>query len=439
MARIAYFDCFSGVSGDMMLGALLDLGLPLADLQAALGSLALEFDGITAERVLRSGVAATKFRLLERAAAGTAVSAPREAHAAHNHHHAADSQHHHDEHHHHHHEHGHHHHHDHAHGHVHHSLKDIAAAIERSALSRDGKDRATQMFRRLAEAEAAVHDMPVERVHLHEVGALDSIVDIVGAVFGLEWLGAAHVVSSPLNVGSGVVECDHGTFPVPAPATARLLQGAPAYAGAIATELTTPTGALLVTSYAESFGPLPLMRINRVGYGAGDKDFKRHPNVFRLIVGETEADAAAEPIVTVECEIDDMNPQLFGPLMDRLYAAGALDVFYAPVQMKKNRPGTLVTVIARPERRDAISSVLFAETTTIGVRYREMLRECLEREILAVDTPAGRIRFKVARRGGQIVNAAPEFEDCVQAAAANGIPVKEVQALALKAWLDRTP
>ena len=436
MARIAYFDCFSGVSGDMMLGALLDLGLPLADLQAALGSLALEFDGVTSERVLRSGVSATKFRLRERAAAATAPSTLREAHGAHHHHHAPDSEHHHHHHADHHDRHDHHHH---AHSHGHHSLKDIAAAIERSALSRDGKDRATQMFRRLAEAEAAVHDMPVERVHLHEVGALDSIVDIVGAVYGLEWLGASHVVASPLNVGSGVVECDHGTFPVPAPATARLLQGAPAYAGAIATELTTPTGALLVTTYAESFGPLPLMRIDRVGYGAGDKDFKRHPNVFRLILGETEGDGAAEPIVTVECEIDDMNPQLFGPLMDRLYAAGALDVFYAPVQMKKSRPGTLVTVIARPERRDAISGVLFAETTTIGVRYREMLRECLEREVLAVDTPAGRIRFKIARRGGQVVNAAPEFEDCVQAAAANGLPVKEVQALALKAWLDRTP
>jgi pyridinium-3,5-bisthiocarboxylic acid mononucleotide nickel chelatase len=441
VARIAYFDCFSGVSGDMMLGALLDLGLPLADLQAALGSLALEFEGVTAERVLRSGVSATKFRLRDRTAA-----AP-----AHHHDHSHDHDHSHG--HEHSHEPGHHHEHHHAgerqtavHAHTHtqarhghHSLKDIAAAVERCALSRDGKDRAIQMFRRLAEAEAAVHDMPVERVHLHEVGALDSIVDIVGAVFGLEWLAASRVMSSPLNVGSGVVECDHGTFPVPAPATARLLEGVPAYAGAIATELTTPTGALLVTTYAQSFGPLPLMRIDRVGYGAGDKDFKRHPNVFRLLVGDAETDAAAEPVVTVECEIDDMNPQLFGPLMDRLYGAGALDVFYAPVQMKKSRPGTLVTVIVRPERRDAISGVLFAETTTIGVRYREMLRECLEREIHTVDTAAGPIRFKIARRAGQVVNAAPEFEDCVQAAAERGLPVKEVQALALKAWLDRKP
>lgn len=424
MARTAYLDCFSGASGDMMLGALLDLGLPLDELRKALGSLSLEVGGISADRVLRSGVSATKFRLHEPRASGH-----------------------------------HHHHHDlpaeagshespanreprtadrgPRHDHSHHSLKEIAASIERSALSRDGKDRAIQLFRRLAEAEAAIHDMPVERIHLHEVGALDSIVDIVGSVFGFEWLGASTVLSSPVNVGSGVVECAHGTFPVPAPATALLLEGTPVYAGAVASELTTPTGALLVTSYASGFGPLPPMRIDRIGYGAGDKDFKGHPNVLRLIVGETDADASAEPIVTIECEIDDMNPQLFGPLMDRLYAAGALDVFYAPVQMKKNRPGTLVTVIAPPERRHELAGVLFTETTTIGVRYREMLRECLERELQTIETPVGPIRFKVARRGGRVLNAAPEFEDCVQAAAERRLPVKEVQALALKAWLDR--
>jgi uncharacterized protein (TIGR00299 family) protein len=279
--------------------------------------------------------------------------------------------------------------------------------------------------------------MPVERVHLHEVGALDSIVDIVGSVFGLEWLDATNVISSPVNVGSGVVECAHGTFPVPAPATARLLEGVPVYAGAVATELTTPTGALLVTAYATSFGPLPPMRVDRIGYGAGDKDFKRHPNVLRVLVGDAEAGASVEPIVALECEIDDMNPQLFGPLMDHLYAAGALDVFYAPVHMKKNRPGTLVTVIARPERRHDLAGVLFSETTTIGVRHREMLRECLEREWQTVETPVGKIRFKVARRSGQVLNAAPEFEDCVRAADEHRLPIKEVQALALKAWLDR--
>jgi pyridinium-3,5-bisthiocarboxylic acid mononucleotide nickel chelatase len=416
MARTAYFDCFSGASGDMVLGAVLDLGLPIEELRSALGSLALEVGSISADRVLRSGVSATKFRL-----AGPS-SVDHEAH--------------HDQSHHDHHHHGHHRHEQHHHD--HHSLKEIAAAIERSALSRDGKDRAIQLFRRLADAEAAVHDVPVEQIHLHEVGALDSIVDIAGAVFALDWLGASNIVSSPVNVGSGLVQCAHGTFPVPAPATARLLEGVPVYAGAVQTELTTPTGALLITSYAKSFGPLPMMRIDRIGYGAGDKDFKGHPNVFRLVVGEGDTSALAEAIVTVECEIDDMNPQLFGPLMERLYAAGALDVFYSAVQMKKNRPGTLVTVIAHPDRRHDIAGVLFAETTTIGVRYREMVRECLEREWETLETSVGKIRFKVARRGGKVLNAAPEFDDCVRAAVERGLPVKAVQALALKAWLDRT-
>jgi uncharacterized protein (TIGR00299 family) protein len=394
VGRTAYFDCFSGASGDMVLGALLDLGLPLDALRDALGSLAIEYGTVTSERVLRAGVSATKFRLQEAASS------------------TAQGQHH------------------------HHHLKHIVAAIERSALSPDGKQRAVQLFHRLAEAEAAIHNVPVEKVHLHEVGALDSIIDIVGAVFGMEWLGASDVVASPVNVGGGTVDCAHGTFPVPAPATARLLQGVPVYGGSVSTELTTPTGALLVTSYASRFGPLPAMRVDSIGYGAGDKDFKGHPNVLRVVVGRTESETAAEPIVTIACEIDDMNPQLYGPLMDRLYAAGALDVFYAPVQMKKNRPGTLVTVVAPPGRRHELSGVLFAETTTIGVRYQEMLRERLDRQVIPVETPIGQIRFKVARRDGRIVNAAPEFDDCLRVASERGMALKEVQAIATKAWLD---
>ena len=392
MGKTAYFDCHSGAAGDMVLGALLDLGLPIEDLRRALGSLAIEYGDIAADRVLRSGVSATKFRLHPRAAG------------------------------------------DRPHG--HHHLKHIVERIERSSLPREGKDRAVHLFERLAEAEAAIHGTPIDKVHLHEVGALDSIIDIVGAVFGMAWLGATEIVASPINVGSGTVECAHGTFPVPAPATARLLAGAPIYAAGVATELTTPTGALLVTEYASRFGPVPLMRLDRIGYGAGDKDFTGHPNALRILVGETAADPAAESIVAIECEIDDMNPQLFGPLMDHLYAAGALDVFYAPVQMKKNRPGTLVTVIAPPARRHALSGVLFTETTTIGVRYQEMLRERLEREVVSIDTPLGPIRFKVARRDGRIVNAAPEFEDCARVAADRHVPLKDVQALAFKAWLD---
>jgi pyridinium-3,5-bisthiocarboxylic acid mononucleotide nickel chelatase len=436
VGRILYIDCFSGASGDMVLGALLDLGLPLDGLRAALGSLAIDYGEVAADRVLRAGVSATKFRL-RAAAAPVAGSADH-----HDHDHAHHS----------HHDHGHHHHpgdhdhshHDHSHdaahhhhgGHGHHSLKEIAAAIERSALTREGKDRAVHLFERLGEAEAAIHAMPLDTIHLHEVGAIDSIIDIVGAVHGMNWLGADRVVASPLNVGSGTVECAHGTFPVPAPATARLLQGVPVYSGAVAAELVTPTGALLVTEYAESFGVLPQMRLESMGYGAGNRDFTGHPNVLRIIVGRSDAASVDERIVVLECEIDDMNPQLFGPLMDRLHANGALDVFYAPVQMKKNRPGTLVTVIARPEQREALSGMLFAETTTIGVRYQELLRERLEREVRSIPTPVGPIRFKIATRDGRVLNASPEFDDCAKAAAERGLPIKDVQAIATKAWLE---
>jgi uncharacterized protein (TIGR00299 family) protein len=292
------------------------------------------------------------------------------------------------------------------------------------------------MFERLAEAEAAIHSIPVDKVHLHEVGALDSIIDIVGSVYGLDQLGADAVASSPLNVGGGTVKCAHGVFPVPAPATARLLQGVPIYSGDVQMELVTPTGALIVTEYAKAYGPLPAMTIDRIGYGAGDRDPKRHPNVLRLLLGETAA-TSSHRVVEIVCEIDDMNPQLFGPLMDRLLAAGAVDVFYAAVQMKKNRPGTLVTVLAPPDKREALTGILFAETTTIGVRYQEMTRDCLEREIVIVETPLGAIRFKVARRAGQVLNASPEFDDCARIATARSLPVKEVQAVAMTAWMQR--
>jgi pyridinium-3,5-bisthiocarboxylic acid mononucleotide nickel chelatase len=418
----------------MVLGALLDLGLPLGDLRAALGSLAIEVGSISSERVLRAGVSATRFR----ASAGEPIppgddpdrqhDAPAEprphTHEGGRHDRSAAGA-------------AVHHHHGPGVAHAHHSLKTIAAAIGRSALSPAGRDRAIHLFERLAEAEAAIHAVPIERVHLHEVGALDSIVDIVGAVFGMEWLGADEVLASPLNVGSGTVKCAHGTYPVPAPATASLLKGTPVYAGAIASELVTPTGALLVTGYATRFGTLPPIRMTAIGYGAGARDFAGHPNVLRLIVGESDASAGPERILSLECEIDDMNPQLFGPLMDRLYAAGALDVFYVPVQMKKNRPGTLVSVIAPPERRDAITAVLFSDSTTIGVRYQEMLRDRLDRRVESVDTPFGPIRIKVASKDGRVLNASPEFDDCTRAAAEHGASIKDVQAAAVKGWIEK--
>jgi uncharacterized protein (TIGR00299 family) protein len=276
--------------------------------------------------------------------------------------------------------------------------------------------------------------MPVERVHLHEVGALDSIIDIVGAVFALEWAGADRIVCSPLNVGGGMVDSAHGRFPVPAPATVKLLGDAPVYSGEVQKELVTPTGALIATSYAKSFGPIPAISIERVGYGAGNRDTVGTPNVLRILIGRAADRPHGDRVTVVECEIDDMNPQLFGAAMERLYAAGALEVFYVPVQMKKNRPGTLLTVVARPEQRQTIADVIFSETTTIGVRHYEVERECLEREIVAVETPLGPVRFKVAWRHGRVINAVPEYDDCVALAAAHKLPVKEVQAIAAQAY-----
>jgi uncharacterized protein (TIGR00299 family) protein len=276
--------------------------------------------------------------------------------------------------------------------------------------------------------------MPVETVHLHEVGALDSIIDIVGAVFALEWVGADRIVCSPLNVGGGMVRSAHGEFPVPAPATVKLLGDAPIYGGATQKELVTPTGALIATAYASSFGPVPAMAIEQVGYGAGERDSPDTPNVLRVLIGRASVRPGAGRVVVIECEIDDMNPQLFGVAMERLYATGALDVFYVPVQMKKNRPGTLLTVIAPPERRAELADVIFRETTTIGLRHHEVERECLRREVLNVETPVGPVRFKLAWRDGRIVNAVPEFEDCARIATASRMSVKDVQAIAAQSY-----
>ncbi len=278
--------------------------------------------------------------------------------------------------------------------------------------------------------------MPVEQVHLHEVGALDSIIDIVGAVFGLEWLGADRVIASPLNVGGGMVHSAHGVFPVPAPATLRLLQGVPVYSSGIQMETVTPTGALLVAGYATEFGPVPAMRVDRVGYGAGDRDLPGTPNVLRVVVGHDDTVPGAQRVVVLECEIDDMNPQIYGVLLDALYAAGALEVYYTAVQMKKNRPGTLLTIVAPPARREPLTQLVFRETTTIGLRYQEVVRACLDRELIVVQTEAGPVRVKVARQGGEVLNAAPEFDDCARLAAERGLPVKQVHALAVQAYWD---
>ena len=407
MSRVLYFDCFSGISGDMVVGAFLDAGLPFADLKAALGSLAVSGYDVTAEKVLRAGVSATKFSVHENGAAG-----PQAPHV---------------------HRDGHSHAHDHGH-HPHRSLPDILRLIDSSALSAVGRGRARALFERLAEAEAAIHQTAIEQVHLHEVGALDSIIDIVGTVFAMEWAGADRIECSALNVGGGMVQSAHGLFPVPAPATLRLLGTTPVYSGPIQKEMVTPTGALIATSYAESFGPLPAMAIERVGYGAGTRDNRGTPNVLRVLIGEAAEQATGERVAVIECEIDDMNPQLFGSAMERLYAAGALEVFYTAVQMKKNRPGTLLSVIAPPALRATLSDVVFRETTTIGIRYSEVERECLRREVVGVDTALGVVRFKIAWRRGQVINASPEFEDCAAIARSRGLSVKDVQTVAIQAY-----
>jgi uncharacterized protein (TIGR00299 family) protein len=416
MARILYLDCFSGIAGDMVLGALLDAGLPLDELKRALGSLAIPGYEITAERVLRAGVSATKFRVHEHPPSpgevapgfGAASHAPSTQHPA-----PGTAQH------------GHH---------PHRHLKSIYGLIDQSGLSADGRARAKELFQRLGEAEAAIHQTSIEKVHLHEVGALDSIIDIVGSVFALEWVGADRIVCSPLNVGGGTVQSAHGLFPVPAPATLKLLGDAPVYSGAVQKELVTPTGALIATSYASAFGPIPEMTVETVGYGAGDRDTPETPNVLRVLIGRAADRPQGDRVVVIECEIDDMNPQIFGVVMDRLYAAGAFEVFYVPVQMKKNRPGTLLTVVAAPERKAALSEVIFKETTTIGLRHHEVERECLRREIVSVDTPVGAVRFKLAWRDGRVVNAVPEFDDCARIAAASSLSVKDVQAIAIQAY-----
>jgi len=402
--KVLYFDCFSGASGDMIVGALIDAGVPLEDIRSALGSLSIDRDAVWTERVQRVGISATKFQV-------------RGEDAGHEHHH-------------------------HGHGgvaievHAHRTLTEIYALIDSSRLSSAGKERAKSLFARLGDVEGTIHGTAAEHVHLHEVGALDSIVDIVSTVHALEVIGADRISASPLNVGSGTVRSSHGSYPVPAPATARLLEGVPIYSGTQRVEMVTPTGALLVTAYATEFGPIPSMKIGRIGYGAGTRNFEDTPNVLRVLIGESDASVSSHTVTVIEAEIDDMNPQIFGVVMEQLLAEGALDVFYTPIQMKKNRPGTLLSVIATPATRERLTSTIFRETTTIGVRYRDMMRECLERETKTIVTPFGPIRFKLALRGGEVLNAAPEFDDCVRAAAATGRSIKEIQAAATKAWLD---
>jgi pyridinium-3,5-bisthiocarboxylic acid mononucleotide nickel chelatase len=396
--KILYLDCASGISGDMLLGALVDLGLDLKLLRSKLARLGLPGWSIASRQVEREHFGARKVDVKVRG---------RQQHRG---------------------------------------LKEITRIITASGLEDPVKDASMRIFRRIIQVEAGIHRISQEKVHLHEVGAVDAIVDIVGAVVGLaELLGsgpeAGRLVCSPLNVGHGTVEMEHGLLPVPAPATAALLKGIPTYAGGPPAEMVTPTGAAIVATLASAFGPPPPMVVDRIGYGAGTRQLHGHPNVLRAMLGDSygEGAAAPAPVTVIECTIDDMNPQGYGYLMERLFEAGAREVFYTPVLMKKGRPGILVTVVAPAGLLNDLARILFEETTTIGLRHRAADRIELEREVIVVATRFGKVRVKVSSMGGRPLQAQPEYEDCRRIAARRKVPLKEVQAAAQTAFRARTP
>ena len=442
--RIAYLECFSGISGDMFLGALVDAGVRpqlLEDTVAALGMGAK----LQISRVIRSGISATKVDVW----VDGEKDMPREEYwakqdAAHEHppEHGQD------------HPHAHSHdHHEHApsdgasvgisvphkHEHVHRGLKEIREVISAAAISESAKKTAISMFEALGTAEAKIHNVPVEEIHFHEVGSVDAIVDIVCAAVGAEALGVEEIVCSSLNVGGGTVKCAHGNFPVPAPATVELLKDAPVYSSGVQAELVTPTGAAIAKTLVRRFASFPEMKIEKSGYGAGSRDFPGHPNVLRLVVGEATSMLAAktssETITVFEANLDDLNPQVFGYVMDRLLEEGALDAFGVPVQMKKNRPGTLLTVLCKPEDASRLTQLIFTETTTLGVRRREEVRQALARRWETVRTPWGEVRIKIASMNGTVTNYAPEYEDCRRIAAEHHVPLKTVIQEASRAYL----
>jgi uncharacterized protein (TIGR00299 family) protein len=384
--RSAYFDCFSGISGDMVLGALVDAGADLRAIEAELRKLGLEGWKISASKVQRRAIFATHVKV------------------------ETEEQHH------------------------HRGLSIILKRIDDAKLAPRAAERAREIFTRLAEAEAHVHQVPVEHVHFHEVGAVDSIVDIVGAAIGFEMLGIDEFACSPLDVGAGQVKTAHGLLPVPAPATAELLRGAPTYSSGLPRELVTPTGAAIATTLATRYAEMPPMTLRAIGYGAGSADNAEKPNVLRLLIGERGASEPGEywdaPVTAIETNLDDMSPQIYGYFAEKALEAGALDVFSTPAQMKKNRPGLLVTILSEPANVSRLIDLVFRETTTIGVRAYDVRRKTLAREFVPVETPFGEVRMKVSRLNGAVLNATPEYEDCQKLAAERGVPLKQVMAAA---------
>jgi hypothetical protein len=432
--RTAYLDCFSGMSGDMFLGALADAGVSPELLEKTVAALNIGAR-LEISRVVRAGISATKVDVY----AHGEKDLPREEYwlqasgvGHHGHHHS----------------HGHEHSHGadlsragvpalHEHEHSHsRGLSEIRGIISAAAISERAKKTAIAIFEALGAAEAKIHNSDMESVHFHEVGAVDAMVDIVCATVGAEALGVDEFVCSPLNVGGGTVKCAHGTLPVPAPATLELLKDAPVYSSGLQFELVTPTGAAIVKTLATRFASFPEMKIEKIGYGAGTRDFPGHANVVRLTIGEVQPALAAkvseEMITVLEANLDDLNPQVFGYVMDRLLEEGALDVFGVPVQMKKSRPGMVLTVLCRPEDAANFTQFLFTETSTLGVRRREERRQVLTRKWVTVTTEWGDVRLKIASMNGTVTNCAPEYEDCRKIAAEHRVPLKVVMQAAMK-------
>jgi uncharacterized protein (TIGR00299 family) protein len=446
--RIVYLECFSGISGDMFLGALVDAGVPARLLEETVAALEVGAK-LEISRVVRSGISATKVDVWvdgekdmpreEYWAKQDVARALSPAKADHDHEHGHGHSH----------EQSHHENtepsrakapapHKHEHVHSHRGLTEIRRIISAAAISESAKDTAIRTFEALGAAEARIHSVPVESIHFHEVGAADAIVDIVCAAVGVEALGVDDIVCSRLNVGGGAVKCAHGTFPVPAPATVELLKGVPVYSSGIEAELVTPTGAAIAKTLATRFSAFPEMKIEKSGYGAGSRDFPGHPNVLRLVVGEALPSLASktksETVSVLEVNLDDLNPQVFGYVMDRLLEEGALDVFGMPVQMKKNRPGTLLTVLCKPEDAEKLTQLVFSETTTLGVRRREESRQTLARRWESVRIEWGEVRIKIASMNGTVTNYAPEYEDCRRIAAEHHVPLKTVMQEASRAF-----
>jgi uncharacterized protein (TIGR00299 family) protein len=430
--RIAFLDCFSGISGDMFLGALIDAGVSPKVFEQTVEALNVGAH-LEISRVNRSGISATKVdvvvdgekdvprasRTEPALSLPKGVSDPRKHSETRGHHHHE------------------HHHHEHQHG---RGLTEIREIIRQSAIRDSAKNTAIAIFEKLGQAESKIHNVPIEKIHFHEVGAVDALVDIVCAAVGAEALAVDEIICSPLNVGGGTIECAHGTFPVPAPATVELLKGAPVYSSGLQAELVTPTGAAIVAMLAKRFSAFPELKIEKTGYGAGTRDFPGHANVLRITIGEALPQLASktsqETISVLEANLDDLNPQVFGYVMDRLLEAGALDVFGMPVQMKKNRPGTLLTILAKPADADQLAQIVFSETTTLGVRRREEKRQVLARRWQNVSTRFGEVRIKIASLNGTVTTYAPEYEDCRRIAVEHRVPLKSVMQEAVQQYLQ---